>query len=797
MPAEMENDVELEIAHVLFIDTVGYSKLSIQEQRQLLDDLNKIVRTSECFRAAESTNKLIKLPTGDGMALVFSTDLEAPIRCALEISRAVRAQSGLPLRMGIHSGPVSRVVDVNDRVNIAGAGINVAQRVMSCGDAGHVLLSSRAAEDLAQYRQWQPYLHDLGDCEVKHGAKLNLVNFYNEELGNPELPTRFKADIERRTAQRTLVRRTFYRKVYWATGASLITAAAIIGFFLTKIHRSNMKVTTASGPSIAVLPFANLSDEKENAFFTDGVQDEILTDLAKVSHLKVISRTSVMEYRAGAPRNLREIAKQLGVTHVVEGSVQRAGEQVRVSAQLIDASTDAHIWAEHYDRDAADVFAIESEVAEQIVTQLRAKLSPQEKTAIESPSTTNLLAHDRYIRAKNLMATSVFLRARNNLFEAAQLLTEAVNRDPSFFVAYCDLAGAHDQIYLNGMDHTPQRLALADAAIKKAQALQPDSGQTHLILADHFYCGYLDYKKANEELAIARAKLPNDPRVWELQAYVNRRQGEWEESTRNFKQALDFDPRNFSILQNLALSYHYLRNFAQEAATEDRSLALLPKDKGARLQRAGVELKWHGNTKPLRAEIDAILAKDPQAKSDVADVWVSVSLDERDFAAAKLALAAMSAEGSHNAGFQFPRSWWEAVVARASGDLEGARAAFNAARIEVEKSIRNEPDYAEPISILAMIDAGLGRKQEAIDEARRAVELLPVTKDAINGSLALGHLAKVYAWTGEKDEACKQLAIATKLPGDISYGELRLDPEWDPLRGDPQFEKIVASLAPK
>ena len=545
------------------------------------------------------------------------------------------------------------------------------------------------------------------------------------------------------------------------------------------------------------MPFENLSDDKQNAYFADGVQDEILSDLAKVADLKVISRTSVMEYRAGARRNLREIAKQLRVAHVVEGTVQRAGDRVRVSAQLIDARTDMHVWGERYDRQLVDVFAIESEVAEQIVSQLQAKLSPQEKMAIESPPTSDLAAHELYIKAKALMARSVFIRQRETLFEAARLLSEAVTRDPAFFLAYCDLASAHDQIYLAGMDHSPSRLALAQAAVEKARSIQSDSGQMHLTLADHFYCAYLDYARANQELALARRELPNNPRVFELAGYINRRQGRWDESTRSLNQALDLDPRNFSILQNLALSYHYLRNFAQEVATEDRALQLLPKDKGARLQRAAVEFKRHATTKPLHSEIRAILAEDPRAAPDIADWWVFVALNERDYDAAKIAVAAMPADGSHNAGFAFPRSWSEAIVARAAGDSKSAYAAFSAARIEVKKVVRNQPNYGEPLSVLAMIDAALGHKEEAIREGRRAVELLPVTQDAINGSLAIGHLAVVYAWTGEKEQACRQLAIATKLPGDLSYGQLRLHPDWDPLRGDPRFEQIVASLAPK
>jgi serine/threonine-protein kinase len=347
------------------------------------------------------------------------------------------------------------------------------------------------------------------------------------------------------------------------------------------------------------------------------------------------------------------------------------------------------------------------------------------------------------------------------------------------------------------MDHTANRLALAEAAIEKAQALQPDSGQTHLALVDHFYCGYLDFSRASQELALARSTLPNEPRVFELAGYINRRQGRWNECIDDLNRALELDPHNFAILQNLALTYHYLRRFAEEAAIQNRALQLLPKDIGARLQQAAIELKWHANTQPLHSEIQAILGEDPSATAEVADVWIFLALTERDYRTAKLAVAALPADGTHNAGFSFPRAWSEATVARAAGDSQVAQVAFNMARIEVEKAVREQPNYGEPLSVLAMIDAGLGRKQEAIAEGHRAVELLPLAKDAINGSLAIEHLALVYAWTGDKEQACKYLALATKLPGDVGYGHLCLHPEWDLVRGDAEFERIVALLAPK
>src|SRR6058998_2880544 len=416
---EPKSDLEPEIAHLLSIDVAGYSKLSNNEQIELLQELNQIVRSTECFRSAEASGKLNRVPTGDGMALLFFRSPEEPVRCALEISGALRDYPHIRLRMGVHSGPVNRITDVNDKTNFAGSGINVAQRVLDCGDAGHILLSAHVAEDLAQYRHWQPYLHDLGECEVKHGLRLHLFNLYKDDLGNPQVPEKLRR--RRRWKQESAAARPV-SALRWPklvlTAALLASTIALVISSLIFFHRATAPKITAAGPeatvshvaapipekSIAVLPFENLSDEKENAYFADGVQDEILTNLARVADLKVISRTSTMQYKVGAERNLREIAQQLGVAHVLEGSVQRAGGRVRVSAQLIDARSDTHLWAEQYDRDLADVFAIQSEIAKKIADQLQAKISPTEKAAIEKPSTTDLAAYNLYLRAQELFA---------------------------------------------------------------------------------------------------------------------------------------------------------------------------------------------------------------------------------------------------------------------------------------------------------------------------------------------------------------------------------------------------------
>ena len=803
-------DLALEIAHLLFIDVVGYTKLLVNEQIELLQELNQIVRNSECFRKAEATGKLNRVPTGDGMALLFFRSPEEPARCALEISRALQDHTHIQVRMGIHSGPVNRVTDVNDKTNFAGAGINVAQRVLDCGDAGHILLSAHVAEDLANYRHWQPYLHDLGECEVKHGLRLHLFNLYKEKLGNPQVPAKLKSENGSSAARPIRSRISTSRPRIALVVVLLACSVAIAISSLIFFHRPSRSPAIAARPqtkatswptaipekSIAVLPFENLSNEKENAYFADGVQDEILTGLARVADLKVISRTSTLQYRVNGEHNLRKIAEALGVAHVLAGSVQRAGGRVRVSAQLIDARTDAQLWAERYDREVADVFAIESELAGKIVAQLQSKLSPEVKAAIAERPTTDLTAYDLYAHAKTLIDNAGLREIGKNLFEAVGLLDKAVERDPSFFLAYYQLAHAHDSIYQNSLDHTPARLALADAAIQALRRLRPDAGETHLAVAKHLYWGHLDYDRARQELSAAQQALPNNSEAFLLAAYIDRRQGRWEDSIRNFDRAAALDPRA-TILQQLSLAYQCLRRYGDMAATLDRALKIAPNDVLLRIQRAAVALSSHADPKPLHATIETILAENPNAAGILAGDWHILALCERDSVAGARALAAMPSDGCQDGALPFPSSWCEGQIARLSGDESGARTAFTKARKDFEKIVQYQPDYAEGLCVLGVIDAALGNKENAIREVRQAIHLMPVSKSAIEGPLLVKYLALVYAWTGEKDRALKRLEQATKLPGFLSYGELRLHPYWDSLRGDPRFEKIVASLAPK
>ncbi len=572
--------------------------------------------------------------------------------------------------------------------------------------------------------------------------------------------------------------------------ASLVTLAGVVGVM---VWESQSRHPIPAG--IAVLPFENLSADPENAFFTDGVQDEILNDLAKIADLKVISRTSVMRYKAGAKRNLREIANELGVAHLVEGSVQRAANRVRVSAQLIDARTDTHLWAEHYDRPLDDVFAIQSEIAKIVADQLQAKLSPAEKAAIEQRPSADLGAYDRYVRARALLDTvNSNTRGRENLFQAVRLLDQAVARDPAFLLAYCELVSAHDQLHFYGIDHTPARLELANQALRKAMELGPGRGEVHLAIALHDYRSY-DYEHARSEVAIAQRTLPNEPWVFALPAYMDRRQGHWAESIRNLERALELDPRNLLTLQQLAGTYLNLRRYADEALVLDRMLTVAPTDANTRVWRARVDLESRADPRPAHITIHEILAEDPEAAAGFAQQWFLVALCEHDPTEATRAMGFMPPEGIAPTNVRYPRSFLEALAARARGDAAAAQTAFIAARVEMQHIVDAQPDYAEAICVLGMVDAGLDRKEDALREGRRAIELLPITKDALNGTELKRNLAITYAWTGEKELALKELADTLQLPSVLTYGELRLHPYWDSLRGDPRFEKILAEAS--
>jgi serine/threonine-protein kinase len=579
----------------------------------------------------------------------------------------------------------------------------------------------------------------------------------------------------------------------------LVTSGvSLTSYFWYRQHVQKRAVSmalTAPETSIAVLPFENLSNDREDAFFADGVQDDILTKLAKIRDLKVISRTSVMQYRG--KRNIREIGAALGVSHALEGSVRKSGTQLHLNAQLIDTRADTHVWAEQYDCDLNGVFAAQSEIALRVADQLHAKMSTAEKLDMARPPTANLAAFELYTRAKNLLLmTSFNPSGKANLLKAADLLNQALANDSSFFQAHCQLSHTHDLLYFFGFDRTPARLASAESAIQAAFRLRPDSGEAHLARAENLYRGYLDYNSALAELEVARQTLPNDPLVFELKGYIERRRGKQEQALQNLERAVDLDPRNFFTLQQIAASYNLLRRYADETIMLERALAVKPGDVDTKIARAFVELDWKGDSRPLHQLIDEIRAKNPADVENVADAWLTCALAERDATAARTALSASGENPLSDDIIQFNRPFVEGVIARMTNNSDKARVAFTAARAEQEKVIRAQPDYAPALCVLGLIDAALGRKDEALREGRRAVALLPVEQDAISGTRMIVYLAMIAAWVGDKDLACEQLAIANHPPTSITYGQLKL-PFWDPLRSDPRFEKIVGSLAPK
>ncbi len=804
-------DLPLEIAHLLLIDVVGYSRLLVNEQIEFLQELNQIVRSTECFRAAETKGKLIRVSTGDGMALLFFHSPEEPVRCALEISKALQEHPHIQLRMGVHSGPVNQVTDVNDKTNIAGSGINVAQRVMDCGDAGHILLSGHIAEDLTQYRHWQPYLHDLGECEVKHGLRLHLVNLYKDNLGNPHLPDKLKRGRRWKQTSGVSVHPVITpRWPKYVLTAVLLLSAVALAISFSVFYRRGLPVVARSSSekaadvglpiaekSIAVLPFENRSEDKANAYFAHGVQDEILTNLAKVADLKVISRTSVMQYKSGVPRNLREVAKELGVAHVLEGSVQRADGHVRVNAQLIDARTDSQLWAERYDRDVADVFAIESELAEKIVSQLKANLSPSEKAAIDVRPTRDFEAFDLYLQAKQLINTFHDTPDwKETLLKAVRLLDEAISRDGNFTLAYCSATRANEELYWFGLDHTPGRLAQARTMAQKALALAPDSGEAHLAQALVYYLGDRDYARAREELGIAHRALPNNAEVYSVTGWIDRRQGRWEDAVKSLEKAAELDPRNSQILAELAVLYDLLHRYDDVEAVFDRAIAANPDSTTYfQMMRAEVELE-KGNTKTARNLLNSLPSGyDPDGAAT--STSINLALYERDSGSAANILAASNLEELvDSTGSLLPRSWFQALIARAGGDGPKARDAFSAARVKTEAKLHDRPDDGALLAFLGLIDAGLARKKEALAEGRRAVELRPISDDALDGVRIITKLAMIYAWLRDNDAAIERLTFLAKTPGGPDYGQLKFDPAWDGLRGDARFAKIVDGLRP-
>src|SRR5213596_3318754 len=584
MTSERSPDAKFEIGHVLFIDIVGYSKLLINEQSEQIRTLKEIVRGAEQFRLAQAEGKLLRLPTGDGGALVFRNSLEAPALCSMEIAKALNDYPKLLVRMGIHSGPVNEITDLNEQATIAGAGINVAQRVMDCGDAGHILLSKHVADDLEQYPRWRSHLHDLGECEVKHGVRVRTVNFYTDELGNPDVPEKFKhggAEAAVSAAKKPQVSRK-----YLAVAGAIIAVIALSFLIYRILARPSGASLPVREKSIAVLPFENRSEDKANAYFADGIQDEILTRLSKIADLKVISRTSTQQYQS-KPGNLSEIARQLGVAHIVEGSVQKSGDSVRVNVQLIKAANDSHLWADTFDRKLTDIFSVESEVAKAIAEQLRAKLTGQEEQVITAKPTDNPEAYDAYLRG--LAYTLKTQNTPGNYLAAQKYLKEAVRLDPKFALAWALLSYVEARGYRTlNLQPTVALREEAQQAAETALTLQPNLGEALLAKGYYHYACLKDYDTAMRYYEQARQFLPNSSRILESLAYVARRRGQWDRSESYFNEAERLDPRNVNLITQHAVHYLMLRRYPEALRKFDQVLDITPGDIDALVEKAAI-----------------------------------------------------------------------------------------------------------------------------------------------------------------------------------------------------------------
>ena len=801
MASAASSGVKLEIGHVLFIDIVGYSKLLITEQSEQMQKLREIVRGAEQFRAAEAEGKLLRLPTGDGGALVFRTSPEAPVLCAMEIAKALKDYPKFGVRMGVHSGPVNEITDLNEQANIAGAGINIAQRIMDCGDAGHILLSKHVADDLEQYPQWRSELHDLGECEVKHGVRIHAVNFYTDDVGNPEVPEKFRQVKEKEQTVPSVPAvavKPVARSRAWIIALVIVAAAVGAAGFYIFSHRSSSKAILEK--SIAVLPFENLSHDPDNAYFANGIQDEILTRLSKIADLKVISRTSTQQYQS-KPGNLSEIARQLGVANILEGSVQKSNEAVRVNVQLIKAANDSHLWADTFDRKLTDIFSVESEVAKAIAEQLRAKLTGQEEQVIAAKPTDNTEAYDAYLRGLAYTLKSV-ANTPVNALGAQKYLRDAVKLDPKFALAWALLSNTESRGYITlNLQPTVALREEARQAAETAFTLQPNLGEAVLAKGYYHYACLKDYDTAVRYFEQARPLLPNSSRIPESLAYVERRQGQWDRSETYFNEAERLDPRNAFLLGQHAQSYQCLRRFPEALRKFDQVLNITPDDVDTLVSKA-VIAQAEGDL-PRAA---ALLAPLHPAADDTGafETQVYQAILERRPAPAISRLKEIltkpdPALGFYNGELRFFLGWAQEV----GGEHAAAQESWRQARNELEPFLKEQPDNYALIGDMALTSMALGDKAAALALAQKATATSPLEKDALDGSAALEFLVRVVAQAGEPDRAITATQKLLSIPsgGFCSVGIpltpalLRLDPMFDPLRNDPRFQKF-ASTAP-
>ena len=802
MVEDQKPKVRMEIAHVLFIDIVGYSRLRITEQSAQIQKLREIARGAEQFRTAEAEGKLLRLPTGDGGALVFRNGLEAPVLCAVEIAKALRSHPELRVRMGIHSGPVNAVTDLNEQANIAGAGINVAQRIMDCGDAGHILVSKHAAEDLEQFDQWHPYLHDLGECEVKHGERLHVVNFFNDEIGNSARPTKFASASSAKTVPAPAGAHRRNVIALTTIGALIVLAAIAVALKMSVFSRqaqrhesenatttlpASVSAKTIPEKSIAVLPFENLSDDKSNAYFSEGIQDEILTRLSKIAALKVISRTSTMRYKS-VPDNLREVGKQLGVAHILEGSVQKIANAVHVNVQLIRADSDEHLWAESYNRKLDDVFGVEGEVASAIADQLNAKLSGTEQKAVADKPTQNAAAYDAYLRGLSVEHGEYSYDAFQ---QSARDYLQAVELDPKFAPASARLAVIRSFLFFNGVDPRTNTPDAVKEAADRAMALAPEAGESWLAEGSYRYRVQRNFEGALAAYEEALKRLPNSSYIHQYLGIVQRRLGRWQEAEANYKKALELDPRDVGLLNDMGNEfYNYLRRFDDALAVLDRALQLAPDSAAAHANKSYI-LQNSGRLGEAGREIARI-------PDDVMDDWVVAArvgqaMYERRFGDA---IKAIERKLSSVPTGQPPDFFEKQFLVNLgfcyewAGQGEEARLAFTKALEAIRPTPETvvAPDANGSPVILALTYAGLGEKEKALEQAQRAIN--DYATDAVFKPAAESALAQIQARFGDHDAAIAALPHLLEVPAGLTPANLKFDPLWDPLRQDPRFQKL-------
>jgi TolB-like protein len=793
MSSVQEPHLHLEVGHILFLDIVGYSKLLSDEQKELVQELNQIVRETEQFRAAEAEGKLTRLPTGDGMVLVFTNNPEAPVECALEISKALQSHPKLKVRMGIHSGPVNPVADVNDQSNLLGAGINVAQRVMYCADAGHILLSKHFAEDLEHYAHWRSHLHDVGEVRDKHGLSVPLVNLYTDELGNSALPAKLSRA------------RAAFRVKSAVVAASLLITAFGVPFWMLRRSQEKLMNATAATPykSIAVLPFENLSEDKTNAYFADGTQNEILTKLAAIGDLKVISRTSSAKYKS-KPENLKTVARELGAATVLEGSVQKAGDKVRVNVQLLDARSDTHLWAKSYDRNFNDIFAVESDVAQEIADALKAKLSPTQSKALAAAPTRDTEAYDLFLKGEYQERQAESTENVDFFDQAETFYRRALARDPSFALAYARLANSRLNRHWFSNRLTPAQLEEVRSDIERALALAPDLPDAYLALGTFHYWGHRDYDSALRALDRAVELQPSNADSRTARAAVYRRRGEWRRSLAEFERALELDPRNSLSPTEVGNTYLNLRRWSDAEHALTRALALDPNNINASFHLGVSYINGTGDIQRARRLWEAEPKDATKGQVSPYGIVISQMIGEdvyldvlgRHFADA-LKVWELRPSGTPEERLNKLRA--RIGIQVLAGQSAAARPQCEQARLllESQRADRRPEDHTS-VTELAWVYVCLGRNADALHVAREATEALPMEKDALFGANFLLGLAQIEAHTGQSEDAVKILGQLLTVPAGeyVSVTRLKIDPVWDPIRNDPGFQKLLSEPEP-